>query len=224
MSSQEILDDTLQWLQFQIKSLRKDLKHEQLTPNQMVIRLQNLVEGLNDSKRSLADLANIDQEMESRKRIYQHIAEFLQDHFHESLNKIHFNTYLNAVYLLCQEQDTRIAYSRVYSQQAHQLEAIVRKHRLTVEAKYERYQEQKIYRRQLTIAAHKVNRTVNRLTSFETEPAVIERRSVVDQLTWRELPPSVQYAFIQSRKNHCNVRVYPVHSCQVCSCGCPLTH
>ncbi|WAL60762.1 hypothetical protein [Thermocoleostomius sinensis] len=223
MSSQEIFGETLQLLQIQIESLQKNAKCKQLTPNQMIVWLQGLIEGLNDSKRSLSELAKIDQEVESKKRIYYHIAEFLQDHFHQSSNKIHFSTYLNTVYLLCQEQDARIVYSQVYSKQAYQLEDIVRRHCLKVEAKYERFQEQKIYRRQLTMTAHKENRPVNQLTSQETEAAIIERRSVVDQFTWRELPASVQQAFVQSRKNYCNVRIYPVHSCnQVCCCGYSL--
>lgn len=244
MNSQEILGDTLQWLQYQIKGLRKELKQEQLTPNQMAVRLQVLVEGLTDSTRSLSDLAKLDQEVESKRKIYQHLAEFLQDHFYSSASVNHFNNFnicLNAAYLLCQEQDSRIVYSRVYSQQAHQLERMAKEHNLVVEVKYERFQEQKIYRRQLNIAAHKTNNKLNEKTNNHSSSTIqtetVERRSIVDTLAWQELPPAVQNAFVKSRKNHFSFRIYPVHTCsqtwncccphasgQVWSCCCHVTH
>ena len=174
MVNHNVLDEILESLEKQINELRHELRHNTISIEMVFTRLRELFE-------KTSELLELDTELENKRRIYEHIANFLNKKFGNDIAPCR-----EATYLLCQEEDPRLLSKNFPSKEAERIALTAKEHILAIKVHYTWRQELEICDCKTEIFSHKPS----------DEKPIITR--IEEELSWDVLPPDIRATFIRN--------------------------
>ncbi|MEQ8467210.1 hypothetical protein [Coleofasciculus sp. E1-EBD-02] len=186
MNSKNELDTILAFLEKQIKKLRLDLRDNALSFDEVFSKLQNILD-------KIINTLGLDTELENKRRIYGHIANFLRKRFNKDIDVCK-----EATYILCQEDDPRLLTENFPSVQATKIASTAKEHLLAIKVYYNWLEQPQVCQCKTEIFSHKPG---------DTKPVITR---VEEELTWELLPDDVRATFIRNnKKDSVGFELYP---------------
>ncbi len=176
MTSKNELDKILAALEEQIKKLRSELRGNSFSFEEGFSRLQKILE-------KFINTLGLDTELENKRRIYGHIANFLSKRFNNGIDVCK-----EATYILCQEDDSRLLTEDFPSIQAKRIASTAKEHLLAIKVYYNWLESSQVCQCKTEIFSHK---------PCDTKPVITR---VEEELTWELLPDDVRATFIRNNK------------------------